>query len=453
MKIVKKMPSHSKLIKNEYFLVFIIIIIILSILFFDIAFLNKTFSSSSFIDGTMPYGSFGYIGEKILSITVYDGGAPTWHHEPALYYASNIFKLWQIPLWNPDIALGSPFAADMQSAVFYPLNYFIFLSSQNNFPAISDFVILFRLFIAGFFTYCFMREISVNKFASFFSAIAFMLTGYFIVFINMAHLNVEVLIPVLMFFFERLIKTPNFKNSIFASIIVLFAILGGMPESTLFAFFLVGVYVIFRTFCDYKEKRDFALIKTKFFWIIFAFIIGILLSSFLILPFLEFMNISYAPLHGGQNLVTGVNDQPFSFDTISIIIPHFFGWITSDWNTTDQNLIIPYIGMIVSFFAISAISRKEKTFYISIFFSGFAIFYLLKKYGFPIIRLIGYLPLFNVSIFWKYLCPAVRIFYGSSRRNWTSKYFQSQQKTSNCTICRYLCINWHFFLSLIIKLL
>lgn len=386
--------------KNEYFAAALFFGFLLLILFYNVVFLNATLLTSALTSGTMPNGPYGYTGPRV-PFTVIDPGAPAWQYEPSFALASNIYKSGGIPLWNPYIAIGIPFAADMLSALFFPLNFLVYFAPKHYFWSMLDFILLFRLFIAGFFTYCFMREIKVNKYGSFTSAIAFMFSGYFIFYINMTHLNVEILIPVLLFAFEKLIKMQNIKYCFFSAIVIAIAVFGGMPESTLFAFFLVSLYYFYRVFYESKKERNLAKVKEHTFWFLSAFVLGILLSAALTLPFIEYLGQS-CHVHPQS---TGLRSCTFSFDTISILVPYFFGWIHNTWSGLSQHAILPGIGILTFFFALCAFSKKNKKNQISLFFAGFAIFYLLKTYGIPVINWIGYLPLFNVSIFPKYCFP------------------------------------------------
>ena len=386
--------------KHEYFATGVLIGFLLLILFYNVVFLNATLLTSTMTSGTMPYGPYGYTGPRVL-FTVIDPGAPAWQYEPSFALASSIYKSGGIPLWNPYIALGIPFAADMISGVFFPLNFLVYFTPKHYFWSMFDFILLLRLFIAGFFTYCFMREITVNKYGSLAAAIAFMLNGYFIFYINMVHLNVEMLIPVLLFAFEKLIKMQNIKYCFFSAIVIALSVFGGMPESTLFAFFLVSLYYLYRVFFEHKKERNLTKVKEHTLWFLSAFALGILLSAPLTLPFIEYFDHS-CHVHPSS---IGLFHCTFSFDTISILIPYFFGWIHNIWNGMSQHAILPYIGILTFFFALCAFSKKNKNNQITLFFAGFAIFYLLKTYGIPVINWVGYLPLFNVSIFPKYCFP------------------------------------------------
>ncbi|MGD8896162.1 MAG: hypothetical protein PVJ73_09025, partial [Acidobacteriota bacterium] len=43
-------------------------------------------------------------------------------HLPARQYMAGALLSGRLPLWNPHVALGRPFLADIETAVFYPPN-------------------------------------------------------------------------------------------------------------------------------------------------------------------------------------------------------------------------------------------------------------------------------------------------------------------------------------------
>lgn len=381
----------------EYIFVSFALCIILTIGFFNIIFLDQTLSASAFSAGSMPNGPYSYAGRTFNDQPVIDPWASALQYEPELYLAYDIVRSLNLPLWNPYIGTGVPLAGDMISAVFFPLNFIIYIVSKDNFWQWMDIILLLRLFISGFFTYCFMREICLNKSGSLISASAFMLNGYLILYINMAHLNVEILLPALLFFIERLFKNQNATSCLYSSLIIGLSIIGGMPESTLFSFLFVCLYYLFRIYME--RIYDLKGIYKSITWLLASFLLGIMLSSLVTIPFIEYYFNSW---HFHKSTL-GVYHYVFDFDTISLLIPYFFGPIKGIWGSGEVYEVLPYIGITPLFLAFSAITiKKGITRSLITFFYLFSAFYILKTYGAPIINSIGLLPLFNVSIFPKY---------------------------------------------------
>lgn len=92
-----------------------------------------------------------------------------------------------LPLWNPYAAYGTPLAAAMQPQPFFPLT--ALLSIHPGARTFNLFV-LSRLFVAGLLMYLFARMF-VGHLPSVLAVASFMLTGRFIVAMDMPYLSVE----------------------------------------------------------------------------------------------------------------------------------------------------------------------------------------------------------------------------------------------------------------------
>ncbi|MSP12213.1 MAG: hypothetical protein EXR62_04555 [Chloroflexi bacterium] len=95
---------------------------------------------------------------------------------PYRAYASEALRAGRFPLWNPDIFMGAPFFANIQSAVLYPLHWpFLWLSP----PYQVTWSIALHLFLAGAFTYWFARgSLTLSPAAALVAAILFAAGGY-----------------------------------------------------------------------------------------------------------------------------------------------------------------------------------------------------------------------------------------------------------------------------------
>ncbi len=88
---------------------------------------------------------------------VWDGIA---QYYPWRQFASESLRAGHLPLWNPYQFCGTPFLANGQSAVLYPLNLLFWLL-----PAAGafGFSALLHLCLAGWFGYLFLRRAGVGR--------------------------------------------------------------------------------------------------------------------------------------------------------------------------------------------------------------------------------------------------------------------------------------------------
>jgi hypothetical protein len=393
--VISKIRDFAE--SHEYIAAALFFVILLIIVFGNVVFFGATLTTSALMPGTLAMGP--YEAPPRAYLTMIDPGASAWQQEPEYVFASEQIKAGIFPLWNPYSGFGTPFLGEFITALLYPPNFLVYFAPAAFTWSIVNALILLKLFIAGFFTYCFLREIGVSKYGSLVSGVGFMLTGYFILYINMMHLNTEVLIPVLLFVFERQIKTGHFAYAIAGAAVIAIAVFGGMPESVLYLLFFAVLYYLYRVFLSYYGSRRPGDLVRPLLLLVVAVGGGILLSAVQILPFVEFWGVSWNR-HAPVSHVL-----PFRFETITLLVPYFFGWIHSNWNNWTQHRVLPYIGIFVSYFALLAFSRKNRFLQYGIFFGAAVVFFLLKVYGVFLVNWIDALPLFNVSIFPKYFFP------------------------------------------------
>lgn len=96
---------------------------------------------------------------------------PYWHA------AAEALRNGRLPLWNPDLFMGSPLLANSQMGFFYPLNWPLWLLFRT--PYAVNASILLHLFIAGCGAYWAGRRcLGLGRSASTVTAVAFALSGY-----------------------------------------------------------------------------------------------------------------------------------------------------------------------------------------------------------------------------------------------------------------------------------
>lgn len=115
---------------------------------------------------------------------------------PWRHFARVALRSGEVPLWNPYQFCGTPFAANGQSAVFYPPNLLFWLL-----PTASAFgwSAVLHLFMAGTFTYWLGRAVELSDAAASLAGVTFMLCGWLIAWLPLpTFVNVVVWLPLAM---------------------------------------------------------------------------------------------------------------------------------------------------------------------------------------------------------------------------------------------------------------
>src|ERR1019366_6501163 len=304
--------------------------LVLNVVFFPTLWGGKTLLMSSWdAPSIMPSGAFSimpsgaYDADPLPSHIgrTPDPGPPAWTIEPWFKIISN--QYWSehdLPLWNPYSAYGTPLAAAMQPQPYYPLAVLLTLHPT---ALTYDFFIIGRLFVAGLLMFLFAR-LFLGFIPSLFAALTFMLTGYFVLYLNMPHLSVEVLLPGVFLGFELLLRQNSWKAVIATASIIFLCVTGGMPESLFLAVSFGCLYFFFRLAVTpgFRERPLSRLGKLAA-----AVALGFAFSAFLLLPFLEFMSISH-DTHQAANMgddMPGLVSDGDQRATILYLLPRLFG--------------------------------------------------------------------------------------------------------------------------------
>ena len=338
-----------------------------------------------------------------------DPGAPAWTLEPWIKITGDQYvREKQLPLWNPYNAYGTPFAAAMQPQPFFPLTA---LLSLHPTPWTYNIFITARLFLAGILTFLFAR-LFLDYAAAIFASIAFMLNGYFIIYLDMPHLSVEVLLPGLFLTFELLLRKTSWPRMAAAAAMISLSISGGMPESAFLVISFACLYVVFRLLQSRELRNNFTS-RAGFF--VLSLLLGFTLSAFLLFPFIEFITHAH-DTHQPTNLRGEIAGLVYD-DDWRHVITYFFPFLTgapllSMFGNPWAGLR-GYWGILTPLFAIVGILtifsqstlKSDPRKGLAVFFLVTFTLILLKRFGSPLINWIGLLPVAKLVLFVKYEEP------------------------------------------------
>ena len=379
----------------------LIFILVLHVCFWPFIWGDRTLLlSSRGGPSVMPNGAWYGPPEGPAIYRVNDPGGSAWQIEAYAPLIGRAYRTVSLPLWNPYQGFGAPLAANMHSQPFNPL---FALYAFDPGPRTWNYFLLLRLLIAGLGAYLYLR-----LFLPFVPALAggivSMLAGYYILFLNMPHLSVEVLLPVLCFAIERLLRRQQRRDALLLLAIVFLAIAGGMPESALLMLTFGAAYFVFRLLSDRKLR---AAARRHIAYFVFAHAMGIALAAFLLLPFVEFLDVSF-DVHQFKNVhqVAGLMHDRLGLSVLTYIVPLLFG---TAWHSTAPGLggytaLRGYFGVVPAVLVlIAAVTlRRNPHRSVATFFLAAAIVVVLKRYGVPPVNWIGNLPLFQLVQFPKY---------------------------------------------------
>ncbi|MBI3848307.1 MAG: YfhO family protein [Planctomycetes bacterium] len=370
----------------------------LAIAFFPVIFGGQTLATSGLVAGVLPTGPVGYAGPR-PALPVADPLASALLDEPYEAFARRELRQGRLPLWNPHQACGLPLFANGEAATLDPLRMAARTLPQ---PVAWDAFFLARLLLAGIFMGAFVRARGRSIAAATFAGIAFALCGYFVAYVNMSHVSVEVLLPALLLGVEWVVRARRLGPITLAGFSA-WAGLAGMPESLFLAFTLAGSWAIFRVAA--RESGDLTR-PASLLRLAASFAAGLLLAAPTLLLCLEYL--AHAQ-HVHSTTLGHVTCHPAGL--VAVLDPVYFVGASAPLDMLDptSGQLPAYIGVTVAVVALLGIG-KSRWRAESWFFAGAATLYFAKAFGAPgITDALAALPLWRVTLFPKYGSPILAV--------------------------------------------
>jgi uncharacterized membrane protein YfhO len=172
---------------------------------------------------------------------------------PNRYYAAQMIRKGQVPLWNPLIFSGAPFLANVQNAVFYPPNILFYIFSLPTALVLS---VLLHIFLAAWFMYLFCKKaLEMSTTGSIFAAAAFAFGGFFLNHVGLLNqLHTACWIPLVFLCFHLAIRHKSIVWALTTGLIIGVQFLAGHTEEFAYMMFALFLYLIYLTLIAFKES-------------------------------------------------------------------------------------------------------------------------------------------------------------------------------------------------------
>ncbi|MGD8372693.1 MAG: hypothetical protein PVI19_14160, partial [Syntrophobacterales bacterium] len=269
-----------------------------------------------------------------------------------------IVRQGHFPFWNPYIKCGVPLFATIQPGVLYPLSLpYLFLPLDLAF----NWTIVFHFFLAGAFTYGFMRELGASLQGALAAALAFIFSGYLISVHNVLNTLISVSwYPLVMWFGCRMVRTGLFRWALAAGVSLCFMFLGGGIEIVLLTFASLLVLCLYPRILPLKDEKNGPNLQGRLIFLGLILVIFLGLAMVQILPFLELYKQSHR--YGGVKLTEATLWSLAPRDLIYFLLPSLYGpTATPDHYWKLQNYLKSiYVGPVVLGLAIYYFIRQGK---------------------------------------------------------------------------------------------
>ncbi|MFO0704592.1 MAG: YfhO family protein [Candidatus Andersenbacteria bacterium] len=215
--------------------------------------------------------------------------------EPWYQFDRRSLKEGEFPWWNPYQGNGVPHVANSQSALFYPLTWLVIVLGYKWGLLLA---MAAKLFLIGFFTYCYLREIRVRHLPALFGAAAFMFAGSNMVWLYWPIPTVMFFLPLGLWLVERATNHPSqLRNYVGFALALAAGFLAGHVQTFTHCALIIVAYalaiLLFKTYGPtgglkhWRRKLGVAL------GLLLAGLVGLALTGVQLLPFIEYLQHSF----------------------------------------------------------------------------------------------------------------------------------------------------------------
>jgi hypothetical protein len=165
---------------------------------------------------------------------------------PMYQFAARSLRSGSLPLWNPHLHSGVPFAADNQSGLFYPPNLLTFAFFGPPSYAVMEGLVLFHMWLAAAAMFALLRGLGLGRPAAVLGSLAFGLSDLFVTHVGNLNLNAAAAwLPLLVLLTHRALERRSAAWASGTGAVLAVAALAGHGQILLFLGLAVGLYVFY----------------------------------------------------------------------------------------------------------------------------------------------------------------------------------------------------------------
>ena len=263
------------------------------------------------------------------------------------FAASTLRATGHFPLWNPYLFGGMPYIAAMHGDIFYP-TFLLRMILPTDVAMTWGFII--HVFLAGLFTFGFLRVLGYTFYGALIGGIAYMMSGQIASYVSPGHdgkLFVSALFPVALWILYRGIRQGRNGSWGALALIIGLCVLSPHPQLLQYTLLACGAYALFLAFSavDGVALPRATAIK-RLAAALGAVIVGLAIGAVQYLPVREY--VSWSPRAGGlADYRTATSYAWPPEELLNAYLPQFSGMLNNYWGRNAIHLHSDYVGAIV----------------------------------------------------------------------------------------------------------
>ncbi len=259
-------------------------------------------------------------------------------------FARSYFKHYgAIPQWNPYLFGGMPFVDAMHGDTFYPTALLRLLLGTDTGMTWG---MLIHVFLAGFFTFLFLRALGLSFVAAVLGGIAYQMGGNVAGLVSPGHdgkLFIAALLPLALFLVVRGMRDG--KNAAWGglALVVGLAVLSPHPQLLQYMLLLTGAFALFLALGMGSDapvpRRDGIVRLAK---ALGAVAVGMVMGAIQFWPVKAYE--PFSPRAGGKGWEHAISYSMPTEETFNFLVPQFSGILDKYWGRNGIHFHSEYIG-------------------------------------------------------------------------------------------------------------
>ncbi|MFL5595724.1 MAG: hypothetical protein ACJ785_14115 [Gemmatimonadaceae bacterium] len=263
------------------------------------------------------------------------------------FAATTLRTTGHFPLWNPYLFGGMPYIAAMHGDIFYP-TFLLRMFLPTDVAMTWGFII--HIFLAGLFTYVFLRGIGYGFFGALVGGLAYMMSGQLASSVSPGHdgkLFVSALFPLALWMLHRGIRGGKHWSWGAFTLIVGLCVLSPHPQLLQYMLLASGAYALFLAFATVDTVKLARSVALKRLGLALASVfVGLAIGAVQYLPVREY--VRWSPRAGGlADYATATSYAWPPEELLNAYLPQFSGMLDQYWGRNGIHLHSDYAGVVV----------------------------------------------------------------------------------------------------------
>ena len=275
---------------------------------------------------------------------------------PSYRFAADALQRGELPLWDPHLFGGAPFAADLQSGLYYPPNLIAFLVARPFEYGALETLAALHYPLAGFAAYLLGRELGLGRLAAFAGGVAFAFSGFAVA--HLGHYNMLAAAswtPLALALGHRAFRLADQRWAFLAGGAFALVLLAGHTQIGLYCALGLGVVWLLRLRLDGARPRRLLALAV-------VLAAGLAGSAVLLLPAFELTRLS---VRADISYAQAAEFAASPLGLITFLVPRFFGdgpdaYWGLRWSLHESYGYVGVSGLLLAALAVALARRRDR---------------------------------------------------------------------------------------------